>query len=213
MWRCSARATFWPSQCRTSSHELSIVSAFIDRQQSSAERTLRMPMWVKVARHAFIESTEVNEDVDYWFDIGVGKLRRDTRVDRWKFLSHSLQRCCSVPRSKSTKTALWGSIRCWRRCWRCPSSQNESARGFLAEVFLIPVIHRFILRSKFGTRGQGGARDFVAVPHAELVDGARQFEHFHARGQGGPRRRSPVRRQQRGRVGAARSARSSSAPT
>jgi hypothetical protein len=153
-------------------HELSIVGAFIDRQQSSAERTLRMPMWVKVARHAFIESTEVNEDVDYWFDIGVGKLRRDyasRSVEIFEPLTAKMLLCAALEVDKNGALGLNPVL---APMLEMSFIKNESARGFLAEVFVIPVIHRFLLRKIL--RRQGGVRDFFAVPRADLVDGVQR---------------------------------------
>jgi hypothetical protein len=154
---------------------VSIVRNFIDRQETDVERTERMPMWVKIAMHAFGGAAIcVREEVDYWFDIGVGKLRHEgtlISVEVFEPLTAKMLLCAALDVDKDGARGLNPVL---APMLEMSFTKNESARGFLAEVFVIPVIHRFLARS---LGYDGGLRNFFAVPHADLVDGVRRGLH------------------------------------
>jgi hypothetical protein len=128
-----------------------------------------MRTWVDIATKSLGGPVTLAENVDDYFDMGVGKLVRSCgTVVVFEPLVAKMLICAALEIDQDGARGLNPLL---APMLQMSFTQNESARSFLAKVFLAPVIHNFIALAL--ERAVGGAHRFVAVPHAKLVDGAR----------------------------------------
>jgi hypothetical protein len=148
---------------------LSIVTGFVARhEENRAMRGERLGEWVKIATHALSAPCTIAENAAEWFDAGVGKLAvngigglSDRAVIVFEPLTAKMLVCAALFSDDSR-----GFNPVLRPLLEMAAVNNESARGFLAEVFVIPVINRYIAR-KLGFAVP--VVDFFATPHANLI--------------------------------------------
>jgi hypothetical protein len=159
------------SDLLSNSGQVSIVKGFVARhEENRAARGERLAEWVKIATHAWFKPYAIAENAVEWFDDGVGKLAvsdsgalSNRAVVVFEPLTAKMLLCAALIIDRDGSRGLNPVL---RPMLEMAALQNESARGFLAEVFVIPVINRYIAR-KLGFAVS--VVDFFATPHANLI--------------------------------------------
>lgn len=168
---------------------VSIVRGFVVRHNANrAVRGERLAECVKVATNAWFAPYSITENVADWFDDGVGKLaatesgakQSERAVVVFEPLTAKMLLCAAL-------IIDWDGSRGFNPVLRpmleMAAMKNESARGFVAEVFVIPVISRYIARKLQCTVS---VVDFFATPHADLTVGLGALRVFMPESVAGP---------------------------
>jgi hypothetical protein len=167
---------------------VSIVRGFVARHdENRAVRGERLAEWVKIATHAWF-APYITENVAEWFDDGVGKLaatdsgakQSERAVVVFEPLTAKMLLCAALIIDRDGSR---GFNRVLRPMLEMAAVNNESARSFVAEVFVIPVIYRYIAR-KLGFAVS--VVDFFATPHANLIDALGTLRVFVPEAKAGP---------------------------